>query len=151
MATLSMLLAYTTVGDLLLREILQNDPRQSVTARRSWPWTPPWDSPKLVPSEVTPSYPSPSAVLTSSTVVCCQSVAKLCLTLWDPVHCSTPGFPVLHWLLEFAETRVYRVDDAIHSLILHLPLFLLPSIFPSIRVFSNELTLRIRSRVVRWT
>ena len=146
-----MLPADTTVGDLLLHEILQNDPRQSVTARRSWQWTPSWDSPKLVPSEVTPSYPSPSVALTSITVVCCWSVAKLCLTLWDPVDHSTPGFPVLQYLLEFAETRVHWVDDAIQCLILHLPLFLLPSIFPSIRVFSNDLALHIRSRVVRWT
>ena len=150
MGTLPMLPADTTVGDLLLREILQNDPRQSVTAR-SWQWTPPWDSPKLVLSEVTPSYPSPSAALTSSTVVCYWSVAKLCLTLWDPMDHSTPGFPVLQYLLEFAETRVHWVDDTIHCLILHLPLFLLPSIFPSIRVFSNDLALRIRSRVVRRT
>ena len=35
--------------------------------------------------------------------VCCCSVAKLCLTLCDPVNCSTPGFPVLHYLPEFAQ------------------------------------------------
>ena len=41
------------------------------------------------------------------------SVAKSCPTLWDPMDCSTPGFPVLHHLLEFAQTRVYWVGDDI--------------------------------------
>ena len=44
---------------------------------------------------------------------CCCSVAKLYLTLWDPTNCSTPGFPVLHHLLEFAQTYVHWVGDAI--------------------------------------
>ena len=46
------------------------------------------------------------------------------------------SFPVHHQLLEFAKNHVYWVGDAIHHLILCHPLFLLPSIFPSIRVFS---------------
>ena len=37
--------------------------------------------------------------------ICC-SVAQLCLTLCDPVDCSTPGFPVLHYLVEFAQIHV---------------------------------------------
>ena len=41
------------------------------------------------------------------------SVALLCLTLCDPVDCSTPGFPVNHQLLELARTRVHRVSIAI--------------------------------------
>ena len=57
------------------------------------------------------------------------------------MDCSTPGFPVLHHLPEFAQTQVRRVDDAIHHLILCRPLLLLPSIFSSIKVFSNALTL----------
>ena len=40
-------------------------------------------------------------------------VAQLCLTLCDPVNCSTPGLPVHHQLLEFTQTHVYRVGDAI--------------------------------------
>ena len=59
------------------------------------------------------------------------------------MDCSTPGFPVLHQLLKLAQTHIHRVSDAIH-LILYHPLLLLPSIFPSIRVFSNESVLRIR-------
>ena len=37
---------------------------------------------------------------------CCCSVTKLCPTLWDPMNCSTPGFPILHYLLEFAQNSV---------------------------------------------
>jgi len=38
---------------------------------------------------------------------CCCSVAESCLTLCDPMDCSTPGFPVLHSLPEFAQTHVH--------------------------------------------
>ena len=55
------------------------------------------------------------------------------------MDCSTPSFPVLHCLLEFAQTHVHWVNDAIHT-----PHPLLPSIFLSIRVFSNESSLWIR-------
>ena len=44
---------------------------------------------------------------------CCYSVAKSCLTLWDPIDSSTPGFLVLHYLPEFAQTYVHWVNDAI--------------------------------------
>ena len=60
---------------------------------------------------------------------------------------SMPGLPVHHQLLEFTQTHVHWVSDAIqpsNHLILCRPLLLLPSIFPSIRVFSNESALRIR-------
>ena len=42
-----------------------------------------------------------------------SSVAQSCLTLCDPMNCSTPGLPVHHQLLEFTQTRVHRVSDAI--------------------------------------
>ena len=74
----------------------------------------------------------------------CCSVAKSCLTLCIPMNCSMPGFSVLHSLPEFAQTHVHWLSNAIHCLILCHPLLLLPSIFPSIRVFSNELVLHIR-------
>ena len=54
------------------------------------------------------------------------------------MDCSTLGFPVHHYLPELTQTHVHQVSDAI------LCLLLPPSIFPSIRVFSNELVLRIR-------
>ena len=43
----------------------------------------------------------------------CCSVAQWCLTLCDPMDCSTPGFLVLHYLPEFAQAHVHRVGDAI--------------------------------------
>ena len=43
---------------------------------------------------------------------CCCSVAQLCLTFCDPMDHSTPGFPVLHYLPEFAQTHVHWLDDA---------------------------------------
>ena len=63
------------------------------------------------------------------------SIAQSYLTLHNPMDWSTPGFSVLHYLLEFAQNHVRWVDDAIQPS--HpLSLLLLPSIFPSIRVFS---------------
>ena len=43
------------------------------------------------------------------------SVTQSCLTLCKPMDCSTPGFPVLHHLLELAQTHVHRVCDAIQT------------------------------------
>ena len=63
-------------------------------------------------------------------------------SLW-PMDCSTPGFPVLHHLPEFAQTHVHCVDDAIqpsHPLSIPFP----PALnLPGIRVFSTESTLHI--------
>ena len=43
-----------------------------------------------------------------------SSVAQLCLTLWDPMDCNTPGLPVHHHQLpEFTQTHVHWVSDAI--------------------------------------
>ena len=72
-----------------------------------------------------------------------SSVAQPCLTLCDPMNRSTLGLPVHHQLLEFTQTHVHRVGDPSNHLILCCPL-LLPSVFPSIRVFSNESVLHIR-------
>ena len=44
---------------------------------------------------------------------CCCSTTQSCLTLCDPMDCSTPGFPVLRHLLELAQTHVHWVSDAI--------------------------------------
>ena len=55
-----------------------------------------------------------------------------------------PVFPVLHQLLEFAQTHVHRVSDAIQPSYPLSSLLLLPSIFPSIRFFSSESALHIR-------
>jgi len=73
-----------------------------------------------------------------------SSVAQLCVTLCDPMNGSTPGLPVHHQPLEFTQTHVHRVSDAIqpsHPLSSPSPLAPNP---PSIRVFSNESTLCTR-------
>ena len=59
------------------------------------------------------------------------------------MDCSTPGFPVLHYLPKFAQTHIQSMMPSNH-IILCCPLLLLPSIFPSIRVFSSESALCIR-------
>ena len=72
-----------------------------------------------------------------------SSVTQQWLTLCDPMDCSTPGFAVHHQLLELAHTHVHGVSDAIQPS--HpLSSLLLPSIFPSIRVFPNESVLCIK-------
>ena len=84
--------------------------------------------------------------VSSPALSCCffYSVAKSCSTLCSPVDCSTPGFPVLHHLPEFAQTHVCWVSDAIQSSHLLPPPSPPASIFPSFRVFSSESALRIR-------
>ena len=72
-----------------------------------------------------------------------RSVILSCPTLCNPMDFSMLGFSVNYQLLELAETHVHRVGDPSNHLILCCPL-LLPSVFPSIRVFSNESVLHIR-------
>ena len=72
------------------------------------------------------------------------SVAQSCPTLCDPMNRSIPGLPVHHQIPEFIRlTSIESVMPSSH-LILCRPLLLLPPIPPSIRVFSNESTLRMR-------
>ena len=72
-----------------------------------------------------------------------SSLAQSCLTLWDPVDCSTPGFPSItnswSWL------KLMSIESVMPSnfLILCHALLLPPLIFPRIRIFSNESVLRI--------
>ena len=72
------------------------------------------------------------------------SSVQLSPTLCDPMNHSMPGLPVHHQLLEFTQTDVHQVGMPSSHLILCCPLLLLPSIPPSIRVFSNESTLHMR-------
>ena len=74
-----------------------------------------------------------------------SSVDQLCLTIWNPMDCSMPGFLFHHQLPEFTQTHVHESLMPHNHLILCHPLLLPPSIFPRIRVFSNESALRIRS------
>ena len=48
-------------------------------------------------------------------LICCFSVAQSCLTLCDPINCSSPGFPVLHHLPELGQTHVHWVSGAIQT------------------------------------
>ena len=73
-----------------------------------------------------------------------SSLAQSCPTLCDPMYHSTPGLPVHHQLLEFTQTHIHQVGDAIQPISSCHPLPLLPPIPPSIRVFSNESTLHMR-------
>ena len=73
-----------------------------------------------------------------------SSVVQLCLTLCSPMDCSMPGFPVHHQHLELAQTHVHESVMPSNYLILCHHLLFPSSIFPHIRVFSNESVLRIR-------
>ena len=74
----------------------------------------------------------------------CCSVIQSCLTLCSPIDYSTPGclsFTISWSLLKLISIKLMMPSN---HLILCCPLLLLPSIFPSIRVFSNESVLHIR-------
>ena len=74
----------------------------------------------------------------------CCSIAKSCLTLCNSMSCSTPGsFVPLHYLPEFDQVHAIELVMLPNHLILCLPL-LLPSIFPIIRILSNESALCIK-------
>ena len=83
-------------------------------------------------------------VLVINDVMCVCSVFQLCLTLYDPMDCSRPGLPVHHQLGSLLKLMSIESVTPSNRLILCRSLLLLPSIFPSIRVFSNESILRIR-------
>ena len=73
-----------------------------------------------------------------------SSVAQSCPTLCDPMNCSTPGLPVHHQSRSSHKLMPIELVIPSRHLILCRPLLLLPPIPPSIRVFSNESTLRTR-------
>ena len=68
----------------------------------------------------------------------CVVVVQSCPTLCNSIDCSTPGSPVLHYLLEFVQIHVHWVRDAVQPSHPLLPPSPFAFIFPSIRVFSNE-------------
>ena len=73
-----------------------------------------------------------------------SSVAQSCPALCDPMDCSTPGLPAITNSRRPPKPMSIQLMMPSNHLILCCPLLLLPSIFPSIRVFSNESILRIR-------
>ena len=84
----------------------------------------------------------------SSTVYLIQlsSVTQSCLTLCDPMDCSIPGFPIHLFTNSRSLLKLISIESVMPSnhLIPCHPVLLLPSIFPSIRVFSNKSVLHIR-------
>ena len=72
-----------------------------------------------------------------------SSVAQLCLTLCEPVDCSTPGFPVQHQRSLLKLTSIALVMPSNH-LILCRPFLLPPSVFANNKVFSSESVLCVR-------
>ena len=73
---------------------------------------------------------------------CCWfSVSRSCPILCNPMDCSMWAFPVLHYLLEFAQTMSMESVMPSNHLIFCHPLLFLPSIFSSIKVFCNQLAL----------
>ena len=76
---------------------------------------------------------------------CCYCLlTQSCLPLCDPMDCSMPDLPVLHHL--WSLLKLMSIESVMPSnyLVLCRPLLLLPSIFPCIRVFSNELAFHVR-------
>ena len=69
--------------------------------------------------------------------------SQSCLTLCDPMDCSMPGLPVHHQLPEFTQSQSIESVIPSNHLLCH-PLYLPHSVFPSIRIFSNESALHIR-------
>ena len=76
---------------------------------------------------------------------CCCSVTKSCLTLCNLMGCSTPGFPVLHYLLEFAQTHFHWVGDAVQ---LSYP-WLAPSP-PSLNLYQHQALFNESALYIRW-
>ena len=77
-------------------------------------------------------------------ICCCCSVSNLCPALYNPMNCRIPSFPVFTNSLSLLKLMCIESVMPSKHLILCCPLLLLPSVFPSIRVFSNESTLHIR-------
>ena len=73
-----------------------------------------------------------------------SSVTQSCLSLCDSVDCSIPSLPVHHQLPELAQNHVHWISDVIQPSHPLQPLFLLPSVFLSIRLFSSESLFCIR-------
>ena len=81
---------------------------------------------------------------------CYCSVAQPCQTLCNSMGCISPGFPVLHHLWEFTQSHVHWVGDATRPSHPLFPLLFLPSIFPSIRVFSSKSAKVLEPKWPKW-
>ena len=122
---------FTVQGDILCSwphphvKVLKAPHVLSMSTSHSWQPVSSWVKhvlPPSIPGSEThhpPSHPrqilppAPKPPLAIQQVCPVSSVAQSCLTLYDPVDCSTPGLPVHHQLLEFTQTHVHWVSDAI--------------------------------------
>ena len=108
----------------------------------------PFPSPRDIPDlGIEPRFPALQADSLPSgppgSLFSFSSVAQSCLILCDPMNHSMSCLLVHHQCPESTQTHVHRFGDAIHLILCRL-LLLLPSIFPSISVFSKESTLLMR-------
>ena len=86
----------------------------------------------------------PPSVFPSISSVRFSSVTQSCPTLCNPMNCSTPGIPVITNSRNLFKPMSIASEMPSNHLILCRPLLLPPSVFPSIRVFSNESVLHVR-------
>ena len=93
---------------------------------------------------LSPIFFSPTKLYIKVALVWFGLVTQSCLILCDPMNRSTPGLPIHHQLPESTQIMSIELMMPFNHLILCCPFLLLPSIFPSTRVFSNESALRIR-------
>ena len=101
------------------------------------------NGPFCITGMISPDYQGEVKLLLHNGSLQFNSVTQLCPILCDPMELSMPGLPVHHQLPESTQTHVHESVMPSSHLILCRPL-LLASIFPSIRVFSNESPLHIR-------
>ena len=121
-------------------EVIQDKHAYLVIVPRSQPFHG-WEFEEFNGFSPAPSFLQPKAKWSAWAGCCCYSVTQSCLTLCDPMDCSMPNH-----LPEFAQTHIHWVGDAIQSSHPLSPLLLLPSVFPSIRVFSYESYLQDRPK-----
>ena len=106
-----------------------------------------WSSPQTERTMQT-SFEEQTSVRTEWTLFCCRCfclVAKSCPTLCDPMDCSTPDFPVLHYLPKFAQTHVHWVSDATQ---LSHPL--LPASHPALNFHQHQGLFHDSALCIRW-
>ena len=123
--------------------------KQSCLEFRGWVWSLGREDPWRRAWEHTPVFLPRESRGQRSLAGCGPSVqfspvTQLCLTLCDPMNHSMPGLPVHHQLLESPKPMSIESVMPFNHLILCRPLLLLPWIFPSVRVFSNEAAFPIR-------
>ena len=108
--------------------------RKEYWSRLPYPTLGDLPNPGVEPESLTsPASQVGSLPLVPPSTVVVQSLSHVWLC--DPINCSTPGFPVFRHLPELAQMHIHESVVPSNHLVLCCPPLLLPSIFPSIRVF----------------